>query len=233
MIDTLVSPLERGANDDAIDSTNQEEGIQLTRQDISETAHQLARTYGGTFSSRAAALSMFSTILANNSNALQTVFFEAASIVAGEFSVLDGPLASGTGLRPFTISFLKVLSQEIFVFAAEIFIRLNAGQELPGAEGLRGNDLDSSILRFEQTRSQKLIDVRFPAGSDRRATFLGDVNGLFDGPELFLSRLGARAGHLDRRLNRARERVLNNSGFDFGSIEDRIKLGEEVFNEFR
>jgi len=192
---------------------------------ISDEAKNLFNELAGTFESRTDAFKMFSDTLKNTDRAISGDFFMEASNSVDAFSILDNEGIADFLVIPETKFFLKLISASIFVNAAEAFVRLRDGRELPGAQGLMGAALDSAILRFEQGGIQKILGAFAPKGSARRERIVQDIGGFSTGSTAFFRGYFA-APELEKAINKT-------GSFRFDNINKRIELGENVLSEIR
>ena len=223
--ESIGDPGSKTNSENSSSPSSQADGIKLSPSDISPEARGIAREFGGTFESRSRTFGIFAGLLFLNPNAIQSNFFITASIVAGSFIPLDGDLTAFIAASKFTIDTLRGLSKSVFVNAAEIFLRLNSGNELAGARGLRGSALDAAIIDFEQgTVVENFINRRLPRNSLTRMIVNGEINELSDGVGIFGFSL------IRDESFREASRRADRRGFNFINKNDRIVFGNDLNN---
>lgn len=128
-------------------------------------------------------------------------------------------------LSEFTLDTLRGLSKNIFLNATQIFLNLNSGIALRGADGLSGTSLDKAIIQFEQgIVARNFIDRRLPPGSLTRTFVNNEINDLADG----IGILGF--GGINNNSLRRASIQADVRGFNFINTDDRIQFGFDLLD---
>jgi len=172
---------------------------------------------GGTVEGRSVMYREIGSVLASRPGAIHSKWFAAAGIVTTVQGV--GGVEAPSILRVFFLSgratdYLKRVNAELFAYNYRNFQYLKAGKEIPGLEGLRGRDLDYAMVVMEQTLVEKITMRELP-DPKVRAKIMAEISDMFS----------SRFVHPEIK-HAAADRGMDTP--DFGSLEDRVDLGEGI-----
>jgi hypothetical protein len=166
--------------------------------------------------------------LAAAPRAIHTSFFAAAACVThplGGLGVLDGALgrwvfgADESALLRFVHGALAGMNHGWFV-------RLRAGAEVPGCDGLRGRELDHALVELEQARFTSALDDWCANDDARRVRLLAGINEVLRGNLL-------RTPLIEPRLRAALATARVHCAFDLGDELQRCSIGHALVDLIR
>ncbi|WP_346293789.1 hypothetical protein [Sphaerothrix gracilis] len=151
--------------------------------------------------------------------AIKSQWFEAAAIVTGKNAVGAAERINLWYLSDNTDQFLQAGNKFLFKYNMKNFSYLMQGKDIPGMEGLRGQDLDNALVEFEQTKVQEFTDNYSGDGSIEDMT--AEINSAFDAylaPDLVKAVI---------------EESFENKGieFDFKKYRHRVILGQQMVDK--
>ncbi len=160
---------------------------------------------------------------------IQTDWFAAASAVTtfwGGLGGLDAPLSSmlastdGENLMQYVSFHLAIDNQKTYE-------TLLSGQELPGYEGLRGDELDRALVNKEQALVSTYMEEFFSANPTvNREEALSGLSRQFDPEYMFF---GLNINEVESAIRTEFEE--NNIKFDISNEDHRIKLGHRLMDD--
>lgn len=170
------------------------------------------------------------------SRGVDSVWFDAAALVTNETGVGAADNLNLWFMNDLTEDFLRNGNMYLTKFNVEDFAGpLMRGEEIRGAEGLRGRARDYRMVEIEQAHVSDFVN-RYMAGrsAEERAAIARQINaGFTDFKFPVASGLGAAMRHPALEYALDRVRAAKGADFDFMNESERVALGKAVIDYLR